>query len=403
MISTSKRASDPSTIFLNGLYFLNSYWILDNVNLEMIDCHASSLALELKDLTDVIIQNCTLGNWTFRQVQNTFIENITNIFDEGASTSLKFYNSTAFIKNMMIEYENLVGYLEGISVQDFSILFIEQSNFLNNTVKYGLIKVLNLSYLVMSNCTVLGNYAEEDAAVIYANESLINITSTYFENNYANNDGGVIYAHRLSWLLIENCTFRNNEANQSGGAIYLAYFSEADLFNVDFNSNIATSGGAICLADNSTLNANYLYASKNTALYGGVTAAIRSCNISCENCFLYENIAEHKKGAAIQILRNSIVIVSNLRCLRQTGILASCIFAAKDCTVSVNNSIFAMNRGSVLLLWANSQLIAIYSKFVNNSKSGSGGAILSQDNSFLDVSFSLFDGNKADNGGAIYQ
>ena len=369
----------------------------------MIDCHASSLTLELKDLTDATIQNCTFGNWTFRQVQNIYIENVTNTFNDDISTSLNFYNSTAFIKNMMIEYENLTGHLEGISVQDFSILCIEQSNFLNNTVKYGLIKVLNLSYLIMSNCTVLGNYAKEDATVIYANESLINITSTYFENNYANRVGGVIYAHRLSWLLIENCTFRNNEANRTGGAIYLAYFSQADLFNVHFNKNIANSGGAICLADNSTLNANYLYASQNRASFGSVTAALHSCNISCENCFLYENIAEHKKGAAIQILKNSIVIVSNLKCLRQMGILASCISAVKDCTVSVNNSIFAMNRGSVLLLWANSQLIATYSKFVNNSKSGSGAAIWFQDNSFLDVSFSLFDGNKADNGGAIYQ
>ena len=89
MISTSKRASDPSTIFLNGLYFLNSYWILNNVNLEMINCHASSLTLELKDLTDVTIQNCTFGNWTFRQIQNIFIENITSTLNEGFSTSLK--------------------------------------------------------------------------------------------------------------------------------------------------------------------------------------------------------------------------------------------------------------------------------------------------------------------------
>ena len=49
----------------------------------MINCHASSLALELKDVTDATIQNCTFGHWTFRQVQNIFIENITNIFNEG--------------------------------------------------------------------------------------------------------------------------------------------------------------------------------------------------------------------------------------------------------------------------------------------------------------------------------
>ena len=370
----------------------------------MINCHASSLVLDLKDLTGVTIQNCTFGDWTFRQVQNIFIENIKNTFDESISTSLNFYNSTAFIKNMTIKHENLTGHLEGISAQDFSILHIELSNFLNNTVKHGLMKVLNLSNLVMSNCSVSGNYAEEDAAAIYANESHINITNTYLENNYANVAGGAIFAETLSRLQFENCTFRNNEANITGGAIHLAYFSEADLFNVYFNSNIAEVGGAMYITDNSTLNANYLSASHNAALIGSVTGVIGSSNISCENCFLSENIAEHRNGAAIQLFNNSGVIVSDLRCFRQVGNLFGCIYAKFDCTVSVNNSTFALNTGSALTLSANSYLIVISSNFLNNSSPRTGGAILSTDNSLLDISYSLFDGNKANiGGGAIYQ
>ena len=190
---------------MNGLNFLSSYWIINSVNLEMINCLASSLTLELKDLTDVIIQNCTFGDWTFRQVQNIFIENVTNVFEEGFLTSLNFYNSRAIIQNMIIEHENLNGPLEGISVRDFSILHIEQSNFLYNTVEYGLIKVLNLSNLLMSNCSVSGNYAE-GVSVIYANKSNVNLRNTYLDNNYANWSGGAIFAETLSRLQIENCT-----------------------------------------------------------------------------------------------------------------------------------------------------------------------------------------------------
>ena len=403
IISAKESASNPITVFLSELNFLNSYWILNNVNLEMINCHASSLVLELKDLTNVTIQNCTLGNWTFRKVQNIFIKNVTNTFNEGIPTSLKFYNSSPLIKNIIIEHENLTGPLEGISVQDFSILHIDQSYFVNNTVKHGLIKAVNLSKLIMSNCNMLGNYAEENAAVIYANESFVNLTNTYLENNKANRVGGTIVAERLSRLQIGNCTFINNEANHTGGAIYLTAFSEAHLFNVYFAKNGAKIGGAIHIVDNSTLNANYLYASQNRALTGSVTSAIGSCNISCENCFLSENIVQHKYGAAFQIFYNSIIFVSHLRCLRQMGNRYGCICATFHCILCVNNSTFAMNRGSVIQLSTNSNLTIIDSKFVNNTVPGDGGAILSLNNSLIDVSYSLFDGNKADHGGAIYQ
>ena len=403
IISVGESTNDAYTISLNGLNFLNSHWIINSINLEMINCHASSLVLELKDITNVTIENCTFGNWTFAQVLKAFIKNCNNIFDQGVPTSLNFLNSSAMIEQMTIEHGNLIGHLKGISVQDFSILYIDQSSFVNNTVKHGLIKVLNLSNLIMSNCTMSGNYAEEDGAAIYANTSLINLANTYFQNNEANRAGGAIFVERISWLQIENCTFRNNEANQVGGAIYVTYFSEAYLFNVYFSRNIAITGGAIYLADHSTLNANNLSASQNKALFGIVTSAIGSCYISCENCFLSENIAEHKNGAAIQIFDNSMAIVSDLRCLRQMGNLYSCIHAQLDCTISVNNSIFAMNTGSALLISTNSHLITINSKFVNNSVPGYGGAILSQGNNVVDVSYSIFDGNKAHIGGAIYQ
>ena len=119
----------PAQFFLSGLNFLNSYWILYSVILEMSNCNAASLILELNNLVNVTIQNCTFGNWIFQQTQDIFIKNVTNIFDDGVSTSLSFYNSSAFIKNLTIEHDNNIGHLEGISVQDFSTLYINQSNF----------------------------------------------------------------------------------------------------------------------------------------------------------------------------------------------------------------------------------------------------------------------------------
>ena len=86
-----------------------------------------------------------------------------------------------------------------------------------------------------------------------------------------------------------------------------------------------------------------------------------------------------KYGAAIEIINNSMITVSDLRCLRQIGNLYSCIGASINCTVSVNNSTFAMNIGSALVVIENSHLIIMNSIFVNNSTPRGGGAILSID------------------------
>ena len=187
--------------------------------------------------------------------------------------------------------------------------------------------------------------------------SLINLVNTHFQNNNANKAGGAIFADTLSRLQIENCTFKNNEANHTGGAIHLSYFSEADLLNVSFSRNIANIGAAIHLAGHSTLNANNLSASHNRAFIGGVTEAIGSCNISCKNCFLFENFVEHKSGAAIQVFNKSIVFVSDLRCLRLMGNLYSRIYAKFNCIVFVHIATFAMNTGSVIALWSKQSFI----------------------------------------------
>ena len=62
-----------------------------------------------------------------------------------------------------------------------------------------------------------------------------------------------------------------------------------------------------------------------------------------------------------------------------------------------------MNRGSVISLSTNGHLIIINSKFVNNSTPRAGGAIFTEITVYIDVSYTIFNGNKADVGGAIYQ
>ena len=214
----------------------------------MINCNAGFLTLDLIHITNVTIQNCTFGNWTFQKVQKVIVKNCNNVFDEVISTSLRFYNSSAYIENIkVVQKNNILKHFSVITIRDFSFLHIEQSYFVNNTVEYGIIKVLNSSTLEMLNCFMLGNYAEKYAGAIYANESHVHLTNTYLNSNKANFSAGAMFIIK-SVVQIKNCTFRNNCVNgtgSSGGAIFSANNSLLDISYSLFDDNRAYFGGAI--------------------------------------------------------------------------------------------------------------------------------------------------------------
>ena len=75
-ILCNEKTADFPTVFMDGLNFLQSYWQFSLVNLNMMNCHAAFLILELKYSQRVIVNNCTFGNWTFTQVQHIVIKTL---------------------------------------------------------------------------------------------------------------------------------------------------------------------------------------------------------------------------------------------------------------------------------------------------------------------------------------
>ena len=247
-IVSAKGARHDFKIVLDGLHFLNSYWKFYGGNVEIINCHAASLALELKYLKHAIIQNCTFGKWKFIKVQNALIKNCNIAFHADISKSLIFFNSSAYIKNITVKNEFIIGGINGIYFLNNSLIHIEQSTFVNNTVKKGLLKIMWSSSLIMSNCTVLENHATYYAGVIYAKKSFVQLKNTYFNGNMANIEGGVILIWIMSSLQIKNCTFKNNIVNRVigfGGVILSANDTLLDISYSIFDHNNAGLGGAI--------------------------------------------------------------------------------------------------------------------------------------------------------------
>ena len=416
----SEFASTDLKIVLDGLNFLNSSWIIYDVNVEIINCNAASLVLELQHLAHAIIQNCTIGYWTLIEVRNAFIKNCNIVFHEGVSTSLDFINSSAYMENMTMEHENITGEFNGIYVYNHSLLHIEQSKFVNNTVKRGIIKVMKSSSLTMSNCSVVGNYALENPGVVYGNESFVHLKNTHFNGNTAIYGGGAIFIENMSFLQMKNCTFKNNSVDGTtgvGGAILFLNNSLIDMSYSIFENNKAFQGGAIHQQNSSKMKLD------QCSFFGNSEAAITSLygsEIAIMNSFFANNSAEMSSGAVAMVekcvLKVSYTTFKNNAQTSSTlylfdidiDLVGGGAIYLSESVGNISKSTFENNvagKYGGAIYSENSSLNIEYSTFQNNSvlnkEIGEGGGLLLQGNSTIKISNVLLSECHARYGGAI--
>ena len=408
IISIREGATTHLKVVLDGLNFLNSHWIFYGVNVEIINCNAASLVLELQYLKHATIQNCTFGNWTFSKVQNAFIKNCNNVFDEGFSTSLKFYNSSVFVENMTIEHDIVTRNVIGIFVYNYSLLHVVESKFVNNTVTHGIIKTLKSSRLIMSNCTVLENYATEYPRVIYAKKSFVHLENTNFNSNMAINGGGTIFIEHMSFLQIKNCTFKNNKADMTsgvGGAILSLNNSSIDLSSSLFEHNKANVGGAIYQETSKTkLNQCTFFGNSDTAI-----ASWDNCEAYIMNSNFQNNLAEHR-GGAVDLAGNSVLNVSNTTFENNAQISASTLNlyqpkangreagGAIVLVTSVGNISKSWFHNNSASYWCGSiialkSILSISDTTFENNVAGLQGGAICNDNSSMNIEYSKFQNN----------
>ena len=389
LISVREGASTDLKIILDGLNFLNPHWIFHQINLHMINCHAASLVLELNNLAHLTIQNCTFGNWTFTQVQKALIKNCNNAFGEYFATSLRFYNSSAFVENMTIENEIITGDFSGIFICNYSSLHVKHSKFVNNTVKRGIIKTLKSSSLIMSNCYVSGNHATQYPGVILANESFVYLKSTYFNGNRAISGGGAIFIGKMSFLQIKNCTFKNNSVDEtfgSGGAIMSFTNSSLDVSCSIFDRNKARIGGAIYQRTSSKMKLNQCSFFGN---YGAAVVGSQSCEISIMNSIFQNNFAKIQGGAVV-VESKCVLNVSNTTFKNNAQISPSAINLHHTLYTKTNRG---EGRGAIFIFESVGNISK--SQFHNNSATYWCGSMLVLSNCSLSISDTTFKNNIA--------
>ena len=295
-----------------------------------------------------------------------------------------------------ISIKNL-NFTTGLLIQNNSYIQITKSKFVNNTVSYGLIKVLYSSTLEMSNCTLQKNKAIDYAGAIHADRSFIYLTNSNFSDNNAIQGGGALHVIEGSLVFLKSCTFFYNQVNKTddgfGGAILLSN-NTANGINVNFTGNKATDGGGLACLLHSKVTGQFMDFSHNIAVFGSAIFEYNSSKFSCQNCSLYANkiVALNNviTGAVVEIYLSTIN-VSGFKCENHTGYGWSCIFATNNSSVFIYDAKFSMNIGCTISLSNNSHLVAVSSSFLNNTTPFLG-AIWSM-NSVLDISHCAFSNN----------
>ena len=130
--------------------------------------------------------------------------------------------------------------------------------------------ILNYGNLTLTNCRMDGNRALRGGGIYNSIDAILIISNCVLSNNIAEDSGGGI--SNSGTLNITNSTFVNNTANPWGSAIY-AVGMQTITNSTFYNNNISGGGGTIyhsssgstlsLVSENNTFNANVEYAIYN--------------------------------------------------------------------------------------------------------------------------------------------
>ena len=244
-----------------------------------------------------------------------------------------------------------------------------------------------------SNSASIFNINATGGTVILKNINFINAKGTY---------GGAIKLDPLTTLEIINCNFTDNAAT-SGGAIYVANSSSitstVKIIGSTFINNTASYGGAVYLNGNST-NSSTIETSTFidcTSSGDGGAAYISASNVVFKDLIFENNIAGDDGGAIYWEGHNGVIY--NITCINNKGVSAS---KPDGTTSSTRGGTICLTGGNVTI--SDSKFISS-SAFMDEGKDSSkvdGGALFVTGNGVNITNVEFINCNATNAGGALY-
>ena len=320
-----------------------------------------------------------------------------------------FYSDTVSLNNCNFT-ENYASYAGAVCFIDNGTVM--NCSFTNNSAtreRGGGIYFNDSAKAIVVDCNFTGNSAKYGGGIfIFADDG--KLENCIFTNNFATTHGGGIFFYSGVGSLV-NCIFTNNSASRYGGGIYFAGLG--NVVNSNFTNNRGVQGGAIYLAEDSSVDVNKSKFIDNSALnVGGAIASYGSGNLI--NCNFTNNNASNYGGAvywrSISVSQDENRFLANISDSRFISNKARYggavhVFNIKTKIISSyfeNNS--AIHSGGLSVRVSN--VTVANSNFTDNSAVHGGGAIgndgRNPDKVYVEIKYSNFDKNHANNyGGAL--
>jgi len=226
----------------------------------------------------------------------------------------------------------------------------------------------------VESCWFTDNYSQNcGGAVLVENSPSSVVNQCVFTYNYAA-FGGALCSIGGRELVITGCEFSYNEADFDGGALYQAYVGKSTVADSNFSQNFAAENGGAILLEAVNFDMNHCSLSKNDGAKGGAVFCGQDANAVFTNCEFVNNTGG---GAGIY------------------GVLAR--LNISNCAINHNHAPFLAGSGSdgggIACINTDANISRCSVSY--NSASGSGGALLCESDSFVDITNSIIWANTA--------
>ena len=252
------------------------------------------------------------------------------------------------------------------------------------TVTNNRIKSNNDGKFTLDGVTVSGSSGAYGGALYAANDGVLEIINSTFENNTATNEGGAIYIYNFDDATISGSTFTDNESLEDGGAIYGDSVENVTIIDCTITGNSAGDDG------------------------GGLSFFLSSPAVLSITDTTIDGNAAGNNGGGLNVEADSALIVniSNSTVSNNTAeASAGILFNEPDITATINNSTISANAalyggGGVYInpgssLTINQSTISANSSASTSPETGGGGIAIGDNTSVVIISGSIVSGNTA--------
>ena len=322
-----------------GIHHLNSQLSVSNISSFVMSANTSATVVCSQEYYFSQLQQVHVSRITFigcrmtlRHVTNVTFEKNTFMngsicdkheFEDGAALNVRY--SLVLVSQCI--FSNNLGYKSGAIYSNASIITVEQTAFLKNSIctccDSGAAIYLRGGIMDIRNSKFIGNsagYITGLGAAIYTSDAVVTIARTYFSDNRAgyNGHGGAIYASNGVIDILTETKFIGNTAGGNGGAVYTTS-GDVSVTRTDFHINrIGGRGGAVYIDSNQGIVTITRSSFKDNRAgndgYGGaiyVSSGLVTINSAHFGGNRVGNCSDHAYGGAISFNTDNFIITSS--------------------------------------------------------------------------------------------